>query len=397
MVSVEEASRIIFSALHRCESVSVQLDQAIGFVLAESIYADRAFPPFDRVSMDGIAINFEAFKKGTRDFRVQDIQPAGHPRKSLFNSGECMEVMTGAILPAGTDTVIRYEDLKIENGIAVIVDDSAVTDGQNVHRMGMDAEESEELLSPGIIISAAEVALLASVGKTNVNVVKYPSTAVVSTGDELVDVSKIPLPHQIRKSNVYAVQAGMQRMNWQSQLFHIADDKDVLTQTLTQLLNCFDVLIISGGVSKGKFDFIPEILESLGVTKLFQHVSQRPGKPFWFGKSDSGKAVFALPGNPVSTFMCFYRYIRPWLLRSAGVAITTESAVLSEDFSFPPKLTYFLQVRKEIKNGVQMAIPVTGGGSGDFANLKAVTGFLELPANETLFKAGSVYHYFPFR
>jgi molybdopterin molybdotransferase len=397
MVSVEEASRIIFSALHGCKSHSVQLDKAIGRVLAESIFADRAFPPFDRVSMDGIAIAFGSFEKGKNKFRIQDTQAAGQPQKSLLDPGECMEVMTGAILPAGTDTVIRYEDLAIQNGTASVLENVVVTLNQNVHRKGMDAAKNEELLKPGMIISAAEVALLASVGKSSVNVVAYPSVAVISTGDELVEVDQTPLPHQIRKSNVYAVQAAMQRMNWRSELFHITDDKITLSQRLKELMDSFDVLIISGGISKGKFDFVPDILESLGVNKLFQHVNQRPGKPLWFGRSDSGKTVFALPGNPVSTFMCFYRYIKPWLLLSSGVSVIKESAILSEDFSFLPKLTYFLQVRLENRNGVQIAIPIVGGGSGDFANLKEVTGFLELQAEDTLFKAGSAYHYIPFR
>ena len=139
------------------------------------------------------------------------------------------------------------------------------------------------------------------------------------------------------------------------------------------------VIVLSGGVSKGKFDYVPAVLEEIGVRKLFHRVNQRPGKPFWFGASDKGVTVFALPGNPVSTYMCFYRYIKPWILKSMKMDLSPSSAVLAKDFKGPQGLTYFLQVNVKLENGKLMAYPDPGGGSGDFANLKNVTGFLELP------------------
>ena len=161
--------------------------------------------------------------------------------------------------------------------------------------------------------------------------------------------------------------------------------------------NVFDELIIlSGGVSKGKFDFIPKTLEHLGVKKLFHQISQKPGKPIWFGRSLS-HTVFALQGNPVSTYMCFYRYLKPWLEKSMGATPKKEYAILASDFQFVPALTYFLQVKTENENGKLMAYPNTGGGSGDFANLKAVDGFLELPLSKPEFKAGEVFPYYSFR
>jgi molybdopterin molybdotransferase len=159
----------------------------------------------------------------------------------------------------------------------------------------------------------------------------------------------------------------------------------------------YDVLIISGGVSKGKFDFIPAALEAAGVKKLFHQVSQRPGKPFWFGSSAKNTIVFALPGNPVSTYMCFYRYITPWLWKSLGVDHPQSSAILAEDFTFSPSLTYFLQVNVSIEKGRLMAYPQPGGGSGDFANLKQVDGFLELPQGNSKFQAGEAFPYHSFR
>ena len=158
----------------------------------------------------------------------------------------------------------------------------------------------------------------------------------------------------------------------------------------------FDLLILSGGVSKGKFDFVPSVLESLGVHKLFHQVSQKPGKPMWAGKLGN-KFVFALPGNPVSTFMCFHRYVKPWILQSLGSKAIVTKAILGKDFSFKGDLTYFLQVKLSNVEGRLIAEPIVGGGSGDFVNLKVADGFLELPLGKNDFKANEVYNYFGFR
>jgi molybdopterin molybdotransferase len=175
------------------------------------------------------------------------------------------------------------------------------------------------------------------------------------------------------------------------------DREDVLRDTLREIVSTFDILILSGGVSKGKFDFIPKVLESIGLKKKFHQVSQRPGKPFWFGVSDSGKVAFALPGNPVSTYMCFYRYIKPWALKSIGLSTEFDPVFLAKDFPFPPKLTFFLQVDVKNEKGKMMAYPAMGGGSGDFANLKNVSGFVELELEKTEFKAGDLVPFIPFR
>jgi molybdopterin molybdotransferase len=189
----------------------------------------------------------------------------------------------------------------------------------------------------------------------------------------------------------------MKTIGWKGDQFHLPDDKDTLRRSLEKILKQYDNVILSGGVSQGKFDFIPGVLESLGVKKVFHQVSQRPGKPFWFGASAEGKTAFALPGNPVSTFMCFYRYILPWLWKSLGVEVQPQYAVLAEDFTFTPRLTYFLQVSVKNDGGMLMAYPDAGGGSGDFANLKKIDGFLELPMERSEFKAGETLPFIPFR
>jgi molybdopterin molybdotransferase len=396
MVSVEEAERIVSSNLWSTATRQIPITEAAGSVLAEAVRADRPFPPFARVSMDGIAIRFSSWLQGQRSFTIQSTQAAGEPAHVLRNPLDCIEVMTGAVLPDGADTVIRYEDLSIDGTSAsVVVDD--LTEKQNVHHAGADVRAGEILLEPGIVLSAAEVALLAAVGKSEVLAYRFPSTAIISTGDELVGIEEIPLPHQIRGSNVYALQAAMQLMQWPSDRYHVKDDDSLLEKKIQTILSHHEVLIISGGVSKGKFDFVPQVLSRLGVQKLFHHVNQRPGKPFWFGASKEGKVVFALPGNPVSTYLCFYRYVRPWMLKSLSVDIPPLSAVLKADVSFNPSLTYFISVNVTVEEGRLVASPVAGGGSGDFANLKKVHGFLQLPPDRVLFRAGEVFPLILFR
>lgn len=376
--------------------VAVELPDAVGRVLAEEIAVDRDLPPFDRVSMDGIAFAYRDWTSGCRTFRVQGSQAAGVPRQALTQQETCLEVMTGAVLPEGCDVVVRYEDITVRDGEAVVNVD-AVQPWQNVHRQGVDARQGQVVLQPPARLGPAEIALLASVGKSRVHVLRNPRFALVSTGDELVDVDEIPEPWQIRRSNTFALQAALRELGVEAHCFHLRDDAAEIRSGLERLLAEWDVIVVSGGVSKGKYDYVPDSLEAVGFRKLFHQVSQRPGKPFWFGASSGGKVCFALPGNPVSTFMCFYRYVKPWLLKSMGISAPTADAVLAKDFVFAPPLTYFLQVAVTQEGGTLKAHPRPGGGSGDFANLREVHGFLELPLERSEFKAGEVFPLIGFR
>lgn len=395
MISVSEASAIILSHSIDTGVEEISIQESCGRILREEVRADRDFPPFNRVAMDGIAIGSEAWKNGIRKFPIENIQAAGKQQLRLSKSDSCIEVMTGAMLPLGTDTVIRYEDLEIKALTATVLIHEIQT-GDNIHKQSQDAKLNEILLAPGIKISPAEVALMASVGMKKVSVSTFPKTAIISTGDELVPVDLIPLPYQIRRSNSYALQAALLELGCPADQFHIPDQQEILETEVRKILEHYQLIIFSGGVSKGKFDFVPQTLEKNGIQKRFHQVSQKPGKPLWFGTS-SKHVVFALPGNPVSTYMCFYRYIKPWLMKSLNGTHEQKQVVLAANFSFKPPLTYFLQVHVENERGQLKAYPKAAGGSGDFANLKEVTGFVELPAEATEFKAGQVFDYYPFR
>ncbi|RSC94918.1 molybdopterin molybdotransferase MoeA [Tenacibaculum singaporense] len=396
MITVEEAKHIILENTQDFGIEEIPFLEAVGRVLKEDIVADRDFPPFNRVAMDGIAINHRFFEHGIRDFKIEGIQAAGSPQQTLDNAANCYEVMTGAVLPNNTDTVIRYEDVDINTLVATITIDE-IKEGQNIHTQGSDKSEGTILIKKNTIISAAEIGVLATVGKATVKVAKQPKVMIVSTGDELVDVNENPLDHQIRRSNVYTLVSLLNDLKITAKTAHITDEKQILKENIASFLQEYDVLLFSGAVSKGKFDFLPEVLDELGVKKLFHRVSQRPGKPFWAGVTDNCN-VFAFPGNPVSTFVNCLVYFYPWYYKSVGVQQEKQTATLAKDITFKPNLSCFMQVNLTSKNGQVYATPIQGNGSGDLASLVDADGFIELPKTEEVaFKKGSVFPILTYR
>ncbi|MDX1942858.1 MAG: molybdopterin molybdotransferase MoeA [Saprospiraceae bacterium] len=398
MLSVQSASAIVLEKAADFGVESVPITEVIGRVLAKPLFADRDFPPFDRVTMDGIAIHYQSFAEGQREFPIVGMQAAGAPQFILQNHRHCLEVMTGAMLPQNTDTVIRYEDLEIKDGVAKVIEET-IKIGQNIHIQGIDQKKGEMVVPANRLISPAEVGVAATIGKATLQVKKLPRVVIISTGDEIVEIEKMPLPHQIRSSNSYTIQSFLNKWKIQATRLHLPDERNSTIQGLQQALSDFDVVLLSGGVSEGKLDYVPDALATLGVQKLFHKVQQRPGKPFWFGKTLEGKIIFALPGNPVSAFICTLRYFEPWLRKSLGLdMLKNKFAVLNEDIHFKPNLTYFLQIRLESNEiGHLLAIPLEGGGSGDLANLTEADGFLELPAGKDVYEKGSVFPLWTYR
>jgi len=396
LITLKEAFDIVLEQTESFGTEQIRFDQSFGRILKEDIFADRDFPPFDRVSMDGIAITWQAFSKGIQSFPIEAIQAAGSAQITLQNNENCIEVMTGAMLPKNADVVIPYELVSLEKGVARV----SVTDVnffQNIHKKGLDKKQNDLLIKKNTRISAAEIGVLATVGKNMVSVATLPKIMVISTGDELVEVDIQPLDFQIRRSNVHTLVSLLDSVKIKADTVHITDDKPLLKEKIQQILEQYDVLLFSGAVSKGKFDFLPEVLEELGVKKYFHRVQQRPGKPFWFGKKES-TTIFAFPGNPVSTFVSCMKYFYPWLQKSVGLPCENKDyAVLSEDFIFKPNLTYFLQVSLENKKGIVFATPIAGNGSGDLANLVQADAFIELPTGRETFHKGEIFPLLQYR
>ena len=398
MITVEEAEKIILAQVTDYGAEIIPFELALGRVLAEDIKADRDLPPFNRVTMDGIAVNYEAIENGISTFRIKATQAAGDHPVDIEEHNECVEIMTGAVLPSSTDTVIRYEDLELRAGLATLVTNE-IKRGQNIHYKGNDKKQDDVVAHIGQLITPAIVSLVASVGESELRVKKLPRVVILSSGDELVEVTETPSPYQIRRSNNYTVSAVLKQHGIEAAMLHIPDDLLIIKKELKNCLENYDVLLLSGGISMGKFDHIPKALEELQVNKLFHKVQQRPGKPFWFGKHDDGPLVFAFPGYPVATFMCLHRYFLPWLQATLGVqAKLPVYAVLNHGVSFHHPLKYFLQVKLHNNEYCQlMASPVEGNGSGDFANLADTDAFMELPMERNEFKKGEYFRITDFR
>ncbi|CAI8441084.1 MAG: Molybdopterin molybdenumtransferase [Polaribacter sejongensis] len=408
MISVDQALQNVLNSVQNFGVEEVPFLKSLGRILKEPVLADRDFPPFNRVAMDGIAIDYTAFKKGQRSFNIEGIQAAGSAQITLQNTANCIEVMTGAVLPKNVNTVIRYEDVTIENGIATLHIDT-IKEAQNIHTKGKDGKVGALLIKENTLISAAEIGVFASVGASFVKVAKQPKVLIVSTGDELVGVAEVPLAYQIRKSNVFTLVSLLEKIHIVSDTAHITDNKPLLKSKIAGYLKEYDVLLFSGAVSKGKFDFLPEIFEELNVEKRFHKVAQRPGKPFWFGsaayfcvneqnvyeneKENNKKntIVFGFPGNPISTFVNCLVYFYPWYYKSMGMEIKEETAILGEDVFFKPNLMYFLQVKIASENGNLVAFPIKGNGSGDLASLVKTDAFILLPDDRTEFKKGAFF------
>ena len=392
MLTVAEASQAIADSMPALEPESVTLGRACGRVLRQDVEAERDQPPFDRVTMDGIAISFDAFANGTRAFRIQGTQHAGDPVQKLADPGHCIEIMTGGVLPLGSDCVIPVERIVIQNGTATIEGGYSPAARQFVHPQASDYAKGHRVLRPGLLVTPMDVAIIASCGLSNVRVARQPSVGIVSTGNELVPPGAPVLPHQVRLSNGPALVAMLGANGFAAATHeHLVDDTAVLEHRLAALLDEKDVLILSGGVSMGKADFVPQVLGDLGVTVVFHKISQRPGKPMWFGVGPGGRAVFALPGNPVSTLVCCRQYVLPALMQASGrTAVAPDLSVLAEDVEFKADLTCFLPVRVgSTGDGRSVATPVPTNTSGDFASLSGTDGYVELAKDRSLFPKGS--------
>lgn len=395
MISVEQAQRLLGLHTHSLAKDTCALSEAQGRILAQDILADRDGPPFHRVAMDGVAIALEAWHGGQRRFFCAGVQAAGQPQLHLSKPEQCLEAMTGAALPVGCSGVVPFEHCRKEGSDYIIDDGFDFFDMKNIHRQGDDFRAGDVVLPPKVRLQPAGIAVAASLGYGELLCAKTPRIAWVTTGSELVDVDAEPLPHQIRKSNLHAGVAACLRRGYNKlSCHHLPDDEQATCSTLAVLLEENDHVILSGGVSKGKLDFVPAALEALGVEKVFHRVAQKPGKPLWFGVKGE-RCVFGLPGNPASMLVCLERYVLPFLDRQGGLA---EPPLLrlpcAEPFPAKARLTLFKTVRiVDGPDGAALEL-CRDHGSGDYAALVRGQGFVEIPPADRPWPVGSL---FPFR
>ncbi|NER11281.1 molybdopterin molybdochelatase [Muriicola jejuensis] len=394
MITYKEALSLVLEQHLEFGTEVVPLTEAYNRVLAEEIHADRDFPPFNRATKDGIALAYEAIENGRLSFEITGVLPAGKPVIPLEEPEGCIEIMTGAVVPYETDTVVMYEHLEVDGDIATLK--KIPEQGQNIHLRGSDHRKGERILPKNIRVLAAEMGVLATVGKNRVHVHKTPRIALISTGNELVEIDQTPLLHQIRRSNTYSLYGALQEEGIKPLHLHLDDDLDLMRQKLAYLIDEMDVLILSGGVSKGKFDYLPQVLEELGVEKIFHRVAQRPGKPFWFGKNrNRATLVFSFPGNPVSTFLNFYLYFIPWYFKNLGLGYEPMFVQLRKKIENPSDLTIFIGANLMIEEGILLGEILNSSGSGDLAHLSEIEGFVQLDPRKASYKKGEIVPFIP--
>lgn len=379
LISVDDAVAAIAATTVDATAEQVALPDAVGRILAQAVVAEGPQPPFDRVMMDGVAARWQVVMPSL--LRIAGAQMAGTHGLVLDDPNSCIEISTGAVMPDGCDVILPIEQLRRTAEGYALRDTATPTPGQFIHRRGSDCAAGAPVLAAGVRIGAPQMALLAANGVARVSVARLPAVAIVATGDELVAVDAPLLPGRIRRSNDLALMAALQAAGLgRASLHHLPDDPDVLASALADLLATHDTVVLSGGVSMGQRDYLPDALEALGVRCQFHGIAQRPGKPMWFGVGPAGQRVFALPGNPVSSLVCLIRYVRPALLAAMGHAATPEHVQLASALpAFP--LAQFIPVRL-IRNahGDAVAEPVASRNSGDFTALAGSDGVVELAA-----------------
>lgn len=400
MLTPAEAERLISQNIRPFEQEDCPIAQAHGRVLRAEVRADRDLPPFDRVTMDGYAVRSKAISAGVRTFRIEAVQAAGMRPGTLGPAPDsCIEIMTGAVLPSGADCVVPSEEVTRAGGIMQLSNGAAsLGAGHAVHRRGSDHRAGEVIIPPGTRLTGREIAVAAACGYSLVPANRQPQIAVIATGDELVEVDATVASHQIRRSNDYALRAALAAANFpRVDRYHFHDMRPEIEHLLWHIIAEYDVVLLCGGVSKGKFDYLPSELDRQGVLKILHGVAQRPGKPFWFGVSERLTPIFALPGNPVSAYTCLHRYVIPALNQASGLArAPLRSAILASPAKGEPKLASFLPVKVSTGPGGELfAAPAPANTSGDFGGLVGTDGFVELPAGERPFPAGTLAVFWP--
>lgn len=399
MISVEEAQQQVLSRISVLEPERVGLLGSLGRVLAEDVVSDIDVSPFDNSAMDGYAVRHadvrDASEDGPAILQVVDHIPAGMQPEIAINPGQAARIMTGAPIPMGADSVVMVEHTRPDTGEGGVGDTVAVlrpvTLGENVRSRGEEVREGQSVLLAGETIGPAAIGLAASVGHAELFVRRRPRVAIVSTGDELVDVAEKPGPGKIRNSNSYSLAAQVVQAGGEPYVLGVARDTEESTRELLERAPEFDLMITTGGVSMGDFDVVKKVLEEIGELD-FWRVAMRPGGPQTFGTID-GTPFFGLPGNPTSTMVGFELFVRPAIRKMAGFTSLVRPrvvATLTHDTRKKADRRYFL--RSRLTRGADGGYTVAVSGNQSSALLTAMhrgNCLMSLPEGESFVPAGS--------
>jgi molybdopterin molybdotransferase len=394
-VSVQQAQACILEHARTCASIPVHLFDSLGKVLAEDVYANRNHPPYDVSAMDGYAVRSDdilaaAPGRPVHLQMIEDIRAGEMPRSRVLR-GRCSRIMTGAPVPSGADTVIRAEDTELDGDSVSIL--APQQKGSNVRRMGENLRDGHVVLNAGAAITPGVFAILSMVKKKDVMVYGHPRVAILSTGDELEGLDEPVDENKIPDANSYALMAQCRALGIEPTLLGIARDNPIEIRAKISEGLKYDALLASGGVSVGHHDFIRPMLEDLGVTIHFWRVSMRPGHPVAFGTSNGGGLVFGLPGNPVSSMVCFEQFAAPALRSMMGhrdLFRSTIAARLTEDFRDRTGRMHFVRVTLSRKDGGYLATPTGTQGSGILMSMAQAQGLMVISEQREGVQAGDM-------
>ncbi len=347
MISVSEAKQIIRTNIEPLTPVTVALQDAAGLVLAEDIFASVDIPAFRQSSMDGYAFKYKDFAE-EKKLEITGEVPAGVNKTFEDLTGKAVRIFTGAPVPEGADTVVTQEKVKADNK-SLLIEDEQIIKGSNVRPAGAEIKSGDLALKKETVLSPAAIGFLASIGASQVKVFPKPAVTIIVTGKELQQPGVQLQPGQVYNSNSFMIKAALQQLHIFNADIVFADDTiEILQKALEKALQTSDVVLLTGGVSVGDYDFVVQATELCGIKKLFHKVKQRPGKPIFFGKKEN-KVIFGLPGNPSSVLTCFYEYIITAVeqLTMRRNIIKTEQQTLGKAYSKKTSLTHFLKGKKE--------------------------------------------------
>jgi molybdopterin molybdotransferase len=391
MLSYEQARNKVIEEVGKkrgpCATAVVSVWDALGFVLAQEVRTDREYPPFDRSTRDGYAVRSKDTAAGSELKCAGEIK-AGDTVREALAAGACVQIMTGAAVPAGADAVVMIEHTAREGDLVRF--ERAAHTGQNIVPRGSEASARQTILTPGMRLGYAELALAAQVGAVNLQCAKRPKVAILSTGDEVVLVEENPGPFQIRNSNSVSLAAQIKIAGGEPVVLgNAADQAEDLGEKIERGLK-EDALVLSGGVSMGKYDLVESVLKAMGAEFFFDAVAIRPGKPAVFGMCQ-GKPVFGLPGNPVSTMVTFELFVAPAIDLLSGAEarkLPLVEARLAEALNEKPGLAHFLPARIEWSGSLAEVKALKWQGSGDIAALAKANSFLVVPAEREKIEVG---------
>ena len=397
LIKIEKAKRIIFEKINPLKIIEVDLNEAEGFCLAEEIFADRDLPPTDRSAMDGFAVRTADIINCPKQLKLIGETAAGSDERPLVELNTCVRILTGAVLPPGADTVVKVEDTE-EDGDCVIILETAKI-GLNIRKQGEEVKKGKMVIKSRKILNPAQIGICASVGKHKVKAFKKPKVAILNTGKELfpLDADCEIKDYQIRDSNGPSLQAALRKsgLNLKNSKLEVSpDDPEILENKLKKLVADNDVVILSGGVSVGKYDFVPEAIKKIGAEIQIHGILMKPGKPFLYATFGSNKHIFGLPGNPLSVLTGFYELVLPGLLKMSGFSKEDYSRKLflpvGCDIKSRNYRTEFFLAKLVCLEGATFVMPLKSRGSGDLISSTEADGVFPVPTKTEIKKGEKV-------